>query len=141
MFSLGRMAVTPVRTGPFPRRSGPAPRMMVECPTRTPATSVMEFQRPGRKRPSGTPSSRARYLASVLGVTGEWNIRREGPPPSPEPEGGRKSSTLRMEKRAPPATGGGRRPEHTEAPREDLQPQSGRSDPELRLLLLLLGRG
>ena len=28
--SLGRMAVTPVRTGPFPRRSGPAPRMMVE---------------------------------------------------------------------------------------------------------------
>src|SRR5467141_545161 len=63
---LGRMAVTPVRTGPRPRRSGPAgPRMMVECPTSTPSTSVMAFHFPGLKRPSGIPSSRARTRCST----------------------------------------------------------------------------
>src|SRR6266403_6334107 len=65
-FWLGRMAVTPVRTGPRPRRSGPAgPRMMVECPTSTPSTSVMAFHFPGLKRPSGIPSSRARTRCST----------------------------------------------------------------------------
>src|SRR4051812_25866540 len=122
MFSLGRMAVTPVRTGPFPRRSGPAPRMMVECPTRTPSTSVMEFHRPGRKRPSGTPSSRARNLASVLcctsnGISDE-RARRHGCAATR-----RGSSTLR--KLAP----------------ELLQAPACRSAPELGLLLLLFGRG
>jgi len=39
----GRMAVTPVRTGPCPDLSGPEPRMMVEWPTETPFTSVMAF--------------------------------------------------------------------------------------------------
>ncbi|GAO04438.1 hypothetical protein PSR1_03332 [Anaeromyxobacter sp. PSR-1] len=47
LVGLGRIAVTPVRTGPLPTRSGPAPRVTVEWPTRTPATSVMAFQRPG----------------------------------------------------------------------------------------------
>ena len=37
--SWGRIAVTPVRTA--------APSTMVVCPTRTPATSVMAFERPG----------------------------------------------------------------------------------------------
>src|SRR6266446_1985881 len=60
------MAVTPVRTGPRPGRSGPAgPRMMVEWPTRTPSTSVMAFHFPGLKRPSGMPSSRARWRCST----------------------------------------------------------------------------
>ena len=39
--ALGRIAVTPVRTGPLPTSSIPSPEMMVAWPTRTPATSVM----------------------------------------------------------------------------------------------------
>ena len=38
---LGRIAVTPVRTGPFPARSLPVPDTRVVCPTRTPGTSVI----------------------------------------------------------------------------------------------------
>src|SRR5215510_2912393 len=56
----GMIAVTPVRTGPNPGRRGPEPRMMVECPTSTPSTSVIPLNLPGLKRPSGRPSSRAR---------------------------------------------------------------------------------
>src|SRR6202158_906160 len=58
----GRMAVTPVRTGPVPGLSGPSPRMIVEWPTRTPSTSVIALFLPGLNRPSGTPSSLARTL-------------------------------------------------------------------------------
>ena len=64
LLGLGRMAVTPVRTGPWPTTSGPWPSMMVEWPTFTPATSVMAFQRPVLKRPRGTPRSRARQRGS-----------------------------------------------------------------------------
>ena len=62
---LGRMAVTPVRTGPWPGRSGPSPRMMVLWPTSTPSTSVMALYLPGLKRPRGSPSSRARTRGTV----------------------------------------------------------------------------
>src|ERR1700716_2356223 len=58
----GRMAVTPVRTGPIPGLSGPSPRMIVQWPTRTPSTSVIALYLPGLNRPSGTPSSLARTL-------------------------------------------------------------------------------
>src|SRR6266851_3492124 len=58
----GRMAVTPVRTGPLPGLSGPSPRMIVAWPTRTPSTSVIALYLPGLNRPSGTPSSLARTL-------------------------------------------------------------------------------
>jgi len=37
----GRMAVTPVRTGPAPTRKAPCPETRVVCPTSTPGTSVM----------------------------------------------------------------------------------------------------
>src|SRR5271170_271548 len=63
----GRMAVTPVRTGPLPTTSLPEPLMRVVCPTSTPATSVMAFKGPGVPS-KGTPRSRAR--GSVLLRTG-----------------------------------------------------------------------
>ncbi len=56
---FGRIAVTPVRTGPLPGTSGPLPSMMVVWPTSTPATSVMAFKGPGVPS-NGTPSARAR---------------------------------------------------------------------------------
>jgi hypothetical protein len=48
----GRIAVTPVRTL--------SPSTTVACPTRTPATSVIAFHRPGASTPGATPSARAR---------------------------------------------------------------------------------
>jgi len=59
----GRITVTPVRTGPRPTCSGPSPAISVRCPTRTPATSVIAFQRPGVPPPIATPWSRARISA------------------------------------------------------------------------------
>lgn len=58
---LGRMAVTPVRTGPLPTTSAPSPEISVEKPTATPATSVMALNGPGvpSKR---MPKARARCL-------------------------------------------------------------------------------
>src|SRR4029434_4511460 len=58
-FPRGRMAVTPVLTGPFPTRSLPSPAMSVLKPTSTPATSVMALKGPGEPS-KGTPRSRAR---------------------------------------------------------------------------------
>ena len=55
----GRTAVTPVRTGPWPTTSLPSPEMIVECPTVTPATSVIALPAPGVPS-NGTPRSRAR---------------------------------------------------------------------------------
>src|SRR5579863_10589772 len=56
---LGKITVTPVRTGPSPTFRGPSPRISVVVPTSTPATSVIALRRPGV--PShGTPRSRAR---------------------------------------------------------------------------------
>ena len=49
-FPRGKMAVTPVRTGPLPRSSRPEPEMIVACPTATPATSVMALSGPGLPR-------------------------------------------------------------------------------------------
>src|ERR1700677_1232168 len=57
----GRMAVTPVRTGPSPTLSLPLPEMSVVCPTATPWTSVMALFAPGVPS-KGTPRSRARGL-------------------------------------------------------------------------------
>src|SRR5579862_3373049 len=53
------MAVTPVRTGPFPRTRAPSPEIRVLNPTSTPATSVMASLVPGVPS-KGTPKSRAR---------------------------------------------------------------------------------
>src|SRR6266704_1207265 len=69
----GRIAVTPVRTGPFPGTSFPAPRLSVTCPTRTPFTSVMASSGPGASRPMTIPSSRTRRRgpsASARGAAG-----------------------------------------------------------------------
>src|SRR6185369_13446399 len=55
----GRMAVTPVRTGPLPTTRGPSPQISVVCPTRTPATSVMAFSGPVGNRPRVKPSWRS----------------------------------------------------------------------------------
>jgi hypothetical protein len=61
----GRMAVTPVRTGPSPIRSGPSPWMRVTWPTRTPGTSVMALSGPGGSAPMATPASRARGCVAL----------------------------------------------------------------------------
>src|SRR6266571_677114 len=58
----GRIAVTPVRTGPCPGTSFPSPRTSVTCPTRTPFTSVIASSGPGAMRPMTIPSSRSRFL-------------------------------------------------------------------------------
>ena len=52
--ACGKIAVTPVRTF--------SPRIMVVCPTRTPATSVIELNSPVGKMPIFRPISRARGL-------------------------------------------------------------------------------
>src|ERR1700740_1638296 len=57
----GKIAVTPVRTGPFPTCSLPSPEMSVTSPTSTPFTSVMALSGPGVPS-KGTPRSRARAL-------------------------------------------------------------------------------
>src|SRR6476660_6525096 len=59
----GRIAVTPVRTGPTPTLSAPAPSISVVWPTVTPATSVMALRGPGVPT-NGTPRSRARGRVS-----------------------------------------------------------------------------
>ena len=48
--SRGITTVTPVRTGPLPRRSGPSPSISVTLPTRTPSTSVIASSGPGGER-------------------------------------------------------------------------------------------
>src|SRR5215469_9956324 len=55
----GRIAVTPVRTGPLPTTNFPSPEISVVWPTKTPETSVMAFKGPGVPS-KGTPRSRAR---------------------------------------------------------------------------------
>ena len=45
---------------PLPPTVAPSPLMMVVCPTRTPATSVIAFIGPGGRSPKRMPSSRAR---------------------------------------------------------------------------------
>src|SRR5579864_6516850 len=54
----GRIAVTPVRTGPTPTFRAPSPEMRVVWPTSTPLTSVIAFNDPGTPS-NGTPRSRA----------------------------------------------------------------------------------
>jgi hypothetical protein len=44
--TCGRMAVTPVRTGPLPLTHRPSPSISVTHATRTPATSLMAFRGP-----------------------------------------------------------------------------------------------
>jgi hypothetical protein len=58
--SGGRIAVTPVRTGPSPTTSGPSPSMRVVWPTRTPGTSVMALAGPVGTCPMEKPRTRKR---------------------------------------------------------------------------------
>ena len=51
----GMTTVTPVRTGPRPVTSGPSPSSSVVNPTRTPATSVIALNGPGRPAPDRDP--------------------------------------------------------------------------------------
>src|SRR5688572_4006174 len=73
----GRMAVTPVRTGPCPGTSFPAPRIRVVRPTSTPATSVMALSGPGVPA-WGVASSRGRGGAEVAGPGPGLGGRGEG---------------------------------------------------------------
>src|SRR5216684_3999128 len=86
----GRMAVTPVRTGPIPGLSGPSPRMIVAWPTRTPSTSVIALYLPGLNRPSGKPSSRARTRGSLS--SNQSDIGRELTRRAPRGKACRRSS-------------------------------------------------
>ena len=63
-FPSGRMAVTPVRTGPLPTTSFPSPSTRVVWPTSTPRTSVIALSSPGVPS-KGTPKSRARVIPVV----------------------------------------------------------------------------
>src|ERR1700752_1824775 len=60
----GRIAVTPVRTGPAPGGDAASPEMRVVCPTSTPLTSVIAFTGPGTPS-KGIPKLRARGLVSA----------------------------------------------------------------------------
>ena len=80
--SCGNSTVTPVRTS--------SPSISVVWPTRTPATSVIAFQRPGVPRPTAMPRSRA------LMRSGRAGHRPRGPrgrarhtPPRRRPRGAR----------------------------------------------------
>src|ERR1700721_2340921 len=64
------MAVTPVRTGPFPICSLPSPEIRVVWPTSTPFTSVIALLAPGVPS-KGTPRSRARGLVWAEGGMAE----------------------------------------------------------------------
>src|SRR5439155_6441255 len=87
----GKIAVTPVRTGPWPTTSFPCPLMIVLCPTVTPATSVIALRGPGVPS-NGTPRSRARgrlcactedAMRSRAGrnrTSGRQGVRQEGAP-------------------------------------------------------------
>src|SRR5216684_7161576 len=57
----GRIAVTPVRTGPAPTLRGPSPELRVVIPTSIPGTSVIPFSAAGDPS-NGIPRSRARGL-------------------------------------------------------------------------------
>ena len=63
----GRIAVTPVRTGPSPTISGPSPLIKVVTPTSMPLTSVMAFRGPGSPG-NAIPSPRARGRPSAVWV-------------------------------------------------------------------------
>src|SRR5208337_3489675 len=64
-FPRGKIAVTPVRTGPLPASSFPSPEISVVWPTVTPGTSVIALNGPGVPS-NGTPRSRARGLAAFF---------------------------------------------------------------------------
>src|ERR1043166_8230092 len=72
----GKIAVTPVRTGPLPTTRLPAPAMRVRCPTSTPATSVMAWSGPSVPS-SGIPRSRARSRRCARAA---WSVRGAAPP-------------------------------------------------------------
>ena len=85
----GRIAVTPVRTGPSPTTSVPCPRMIVLWPTSTPATSVIALFDPGvpvsgmpRARASGTPCAPPRVGAQSTSKTTSAHLTPCSPPSS-----------------------------------------------------------
>src|SRR5437867_7552454 len=65
------MAVTPVRTGPWPTTSFPSPLMSVVMPTATPGISVMALQGPGSPG-NGSPSPRPRLLPDGVAIQAGW---------------------------------------------------------------------
>ena len=73
----GRMAVTPVRTGPLPTTSLPSPEMSVVKPTSTPATSVMALIGAGGAVEGNAEIARAR---SGLGERHTRKKKSEGNP-------------------------------------------------------------
>src|SRR6266513_4228187 len=87
----GKIAVTPVRTGPWPTTSFPCPLMILLCPTVTPATSVIASSGPGLPS-NGPPRSRARgrpcagredgtrSSASSQRMSGHQGIGKQGVP-------------------------------------------------------------
>src|SRR5262245_33400236 len=70
----GRIAVTPVRTGPLPTFSAPSPEMSVVIPTSTPATSVIALSGPGVPS-NGMPRSRARGFVCASGMAAKRTKR------------------------------------------------------------------
>src|SRR5262249_34614412 len=72
----GRIAVTPVRTGPLPTSSLPAPEIRVVCPTAMPPTSFIALRGPGIPS-NGIPRSRARgfiWPRTVQGAVAKTRI-------------------------------------------------------------------
>src|SRR5690349_1704077 len=69
----GKIAVTPVRTGPLPTTSAPSPAMSVRWPTSTPATSVIASSGPGVPS-KGMPRARARGPGAAAAVAGEATV-------------------------------------------------------------------
>src|SRR4051812_49321667 len=78
----GKIAVTPVRTGPWPTTSLPAPAISVRCPTSTPATSVIASSGPGVPV-NGMPSARAR----TAGSPGRVSVPAPGRAGTGDPDG------------------------------------------------------
>ena len=76
----GKIAVTPVRTGPLPRTNAPSPEMIVSAATRTPATSLIALRGPCAKRPIVMPRSLARSGRLIVALARRRRGRRPPPP-------------------------------------------------------------
>src|SRR5208337_4846107 len=95
----GKIAVTPVRTGPLPASSFPSPEISVVWPTVTPGTSVIALNGPGVPS-KGTPRSRARGLAAFFSCGQEGiAIRTEAKSKAKNSRGLRMRGISRINKR------------------------------------------
>ncbi len=77
VFPCGRIAVTPVRTGPRPATSLPSPETSVVCPTSTPFTSVIAFERAGRPLERHAEVARPRLRLRARGVSDEEDAQHD----------------------------------------------------------------